>query len=148
MVKFDQMWFIFQHSLPWSPHTSSSQRCSAWITVVWKLLILKKVLQCRYDSIIGPILLPSQVFFHCCGTKNSQIVPNQENMEGDQPSSKPQLHTAALVTTDLCAGALSCWNRTPFISYPGCSRNVCRTPFSKSWSTYPVISWFGRKQCS
>ena len=28
------------------------------------ILILKKVLNCRYDVIVGPILLPSQVVFH------------------------------------------------------------------------------------
>ena len=49
------------------------------------LLILEKVLNCRYDHIISPILLPSQVYFHFGGTENSQMVPNQENMEGCQP---------------------------------------------------------------
>ena len=50
------------------------------------ILILEKVLKCRYDLIIGPILLPSQVllFFSCWGTENSQMVLNQENMEGGQ----------------------------------------------------------------
>ena len=33
------------------------------------------------DLIIGPILL----LFSCRGTENSQMVPNQEKMEGDQP---------------------------------------------------------------
>ena len=47
-------------------------------------LIPEKVLNCRYYLIIGPILLPSQVFFHVGGTENSQMMPNQ-NMEGDQP---------------------------------------------------------------
>ena len=46
----------------------------------------KQILNCRYDLIIGPILLPSQVFFHVAwGTEDSQMVPNQENVEGDQP---------------------------------------------------------------
>ena len=49
------------------------------------ILIIEKVLNCRYDLIISLILLPSQVFFSCWGTENSQMVPNQENMEGDQP---------------------------------------------------------------
>ena len=33
------------------------------------ILILEKVLHCRYDLIIGPILLPSQVFFSCWETE-------------------------------------------------------------------------------
>ena len=34
-------------------------------------------------------------------------------------SSKPQSHTAPIPNTDVCAGALSWWNRTPFIGFPG-----------------------------
>ena len=51
------------------------------------ILILEKVPNYRYDLIIGPRLLPSQVFLHVGEQKNSQMVPNQENMEmeGDQP---------------------------------------------------------------
>ena len=33
------------------------------------------------------------------------MVPNQENVEGDQ-TVQSQSHTAAIATTDLCAGAL------------------------------------------
>ena len=47
--------------------------------------------------------------------------------------------TAATATTDLCAGALSWWNRTSFVSFPGHSQNVSNWYyFSKSWITYPV----------
>ena len=57
------------------------------------ILILEKVLNCRYDLIVGPILLPCQVFFFSFwGTENRQIVPNRENMEGDQPV-KSHSHT-------------------------------------------------------
>ena len=45
------------------------------------ILILEKVLNCRYDLIISPILLHSQ----CWGTEKSQMVPTQENVEGNQP---------------------------------------------------------------
>ena len=45
--------------------------------------ILEKVLNCRYDLVIGQILLPSQGFFSYRGTGNGQMVPNQENMEGN-----------------------------------------------------------------
>ena len=86
------------------------------------IVILKKVLNCSlhiYDIIIGPILLPRQVFFHfgkqkivrwCQIRKIWRVIT----------SSKPQSCTAAIATTDLCAGALSWWNRTPFVSFPGC----------------------------
>ena len=48
------------------------------------------------------------------------MVPNQENMEGNQLNLvQCQSHTAAIATTDLCAGALSWWNRSPVISFPG-----------------------------
>ena len=49
------------------------------------ILILQKVLNCKSYLIIDLILLPSQVFFSYRGIENSQMVPNQENMEGDQP---------------------------------------------------------------
>ena len=72
----------------------------------------------------------SQVFsFLCWGTEISQMLPNQENMEGDQPVQKPQSCTAVIATTDLCAGALSWGNRTPFLSFPGLSWNVSSTTF-------------------
>ena len=53
------------------------------------ILILEKVLNCRYDLIIGPIQLPNQVgfFFSCWGRENNQSVPT---------SSKPQSCTAAI----------------------------------------------------
>ena len=51
-------------------------------------------------------------------------------MEGDQPvQSHIVTHTAAIATTGLCAGALSWWNRTPFVSFPGRFRNVFSTTF-------------------
>ena len=60
VFEFDQMWFVFQH-----PHTSSIvlQRLDS-CGIEALILILEKVLNCRYDFIIGPIQLPSQVFFH------------------------------------------------------------------------------------
>lgn len=48
-------------------------------------LTLKKMSSIRYYFIITPIPLHSQVFLSCCGTENSQMVPNQENVESDQP---------------------------------------------------------------
>ena len=65
------------------------------------ILILEKVLNCRYDLIIGPILLPSQVFLSCRGTENSQMVPNQENMEADQPD-QSHIHTQQPLQPQTC----------------------------------------------
>ena len=65
----------------------------------------------RSDTTSQPSVSP------CWGTENSQMVPNQENMEGDQPE-KPESRTAAIATTDLCGGALSWWNRIHFVSFP------------------------------
>ena len=63
MVEFDQMWFIFQHGLPCGPHTSSIgvalQQCLDSCDIEALILILKKVLNCRYDLIIGLLLLLS-----------------------------------------------------------------------------------------
>ena len=73
------------------------------------------ILNYRYDLIIGPILLPGQVLFSCLGTENSQM----ENNGGWWTSFKPQSRTAAIAIADLCAGVLSRWNRTPFVSFPG-----------------------------
>ena len=67
MVKFDQMWFIFLHSLPYGPHTSSIGVAALgfwWYRSSHPQLILEKVLNCRYDFIICLILLLSQVFFY------------------------------------------------------------------------------------
>ena len=47
------------------------------------ILILEKVLNCRMTSSVCTASKPS--VFSCWWTENSQMVPNQENMEGDQP---------------------------------------------------------------
>ena len=55
------------------------------------ILIFDKVLNCRYDLIVrsDTASQPSGVFvMSCWRTENSQMLPNQENMEGqegDQP---------------------------------------------------------------
>ena len=119
MVEFDQLWFIFQH---------------AWIPVVYKLSSWssKKILNCRYDIIFGPIgYFPSQVlFFHVGGTKNSQMVPNQEKMEGDQPfQSHSHMHSSLYNYRLVCRSSFVPVNRTSFVSFPGRLRNVSSTTF-------------------
>ena len=50
-------------------------------------MILEKVLNCRYimtPSSVG-YCFPAKCFFHVGGIENSQMVPNQENMEADHP---------------------------------------------------------------
>ena len=71
------------------------------------ILILEKVLICRYDLFIGPILLPSHVCFVCllvclfmCMLVNIKwIMPY---MEGDHPVPSH----IAIATTYLCGGAI------------------------------------------
>ena len=55
------------------------------------ILILKKVLNCRYDFIIGPKLLPSQVgFFFILGNRKQSNGAKSEEYGGWSTSSKPQ----------------------------------------------------------
>ena len=137
MVKYDQM-FIFQHLVSPAVHTllpSVLQRLDSCCTEAL-ILILGKVLNCRYDLIIGPILLPIQMFFHV----GEQKVDGAKSGEygGWSTSSKPQSCTAAIATTDLCAGsALLGWNRTPFVKFPDRLWNISSTTF-QSPELYPV----------
>ena len=73
MIEFDQICFFSQHSLHCSPHTLPSvlQHLDSCGTEAL-ILILKKVLNCRYNLIIGPILLPNQVCF--CHVGEQKIV--------------------------------------------------------------------------
>ena len=97
----------------------------------------------------SPVSL-GQFFFSWWGTENSQMVPNQENLEGDQPV-QSQSRTAAIATTDWCAGALSWWNRTPFVSFPGHFEMSHSTTFQSSYLHVVYkssVGLSGRKQCS
>ena len=136
-----KMWFIFNIIVAPSVNTLSSIGVAV-LGFQWYRSSQashhdpRKVINCRYYLIIGPIPLPSQllIFFLCWGTENIQMVPNQnmEALEDDQPV---QIHSHAqqpLQTTDLYTGALSwsCWwNRTPFVSFPCRLRNVSSTTF-------------------
>ena len=129
MVEFDQMWFIFHHSLPCSPHTSIGVAALRFMWYKALILIIKKVLNCRYDLIISLILLPSQVFFFHVGEQKIVRWCQIRRIWRVIKSSKSQSHTAAIATTDLCARALWWWKRTPFVSLPGSLRNVSSTTF-------------------
>ena len=120
------------------------------------ILILKKVVNCRYmyDLIIGPKLLPSQIlsvlcfFGSCWGTENSQMVTNQENMEGHQPI-QSHSHAQQPLQPQTCVQE-HCPGETDLPS--SVFQAVSETSLvllSKSWIAYPASAGLsGRKQCS
>ena len=80
--------------------------------------------------------------FVMLGTENSQMVPNQENIEGDQPvQSHSHAQQPLQLQTCVNAGALSWWNRK-FVSFPGRLRNVSGTTFQSPELQYSVgVIW-------
>ena len=118
------------------------------------ILILEKVLNYCRPHHRSDILLPSQVFvcFSCWRTENSQMVPNQENMEGYQPiqsRSHAQQPLQPHMPT-ICAGALSWWNRTPFVSFPSPFK-ISLLLYSTNFQSCEVLSTVGlsgRRRCS
>ena len=70
---------------------------------------------------------PAKLFFYF----GEQKIDGAKSGEygGLSNSSKPQSHTAAIATTDLFAGTLSWWNRTPLIIFLIHSRNVSNATF-------------------
>ena len=86
MVEFDQMWFIFQHSLTCGPHSllpSVLQRLNSR-GIESLILILEKVLNCRICPHWSDTASQPSVF-HVGEQKIVREVPNQKIMEGDQP---------------------------------------------------------------
>ena len=109
--------------------------------------ILEKVLNCRHELIIGPILLPSQVCFcPCWGTENSHVVPNQETMECDQPV---QIHSHAqhmqpqICVQDHCPGE----EKTSFVRFPD-RLEMSLVLLFKVLNYLSIVGLSGRKQCS
>ena len=104
--------FIFQQSLPCGPYTSPIHAIgvaafgSPWYMEAL-ILILKKVLNCRYDLIIGPMLLPSQVCFFVMRNKQKSDCAKSGEYGGGSTTPKAQSRTTAIASIDLCAGALS-----------------------------------------
>ena len=93
------MAFIFQHSLPCGPHASSIGVCSAWIlwyrsshpdprekkgssTADMTSSLVRYCFPAKCCFVVVVVVVVAVVML---GPENSQIVPNQENMEGDQP---------------------------------------------------------------
>ena len=82
-------------------------------------------------------------FFFEGGTEKSWMVPNQENMEGDQPV-QSHSHAQQPLQPQTCVQSLSWWNRTPYVSFPGHSRNVSSINFqSPEW---PIQYGFIRRE--
>ena len=114
MIEFDQICFIFQHSLPCGPHTSSIS--VAALSLPWYIealiLILEKVLgNCK-------IMTSSSADTYCFPAKWVFMLGNRKYADGAKSGEyagvikqfKLQSHmsrTAATATTDLCAGSLS-----------------------------------------
>ena len=93
MIKFDLCGVFFNTSLHCGPHTFSIGVVALgfqWYRIEALILILKKCPQLQilphHRSDTAAVLRASEVFFFpCWGTENSQMVPNQGNMEGDHP---------------------------------------------------------------
>ena len=76
------------------------------------------------------------VFFSCWGTEYSQMVPKQENMDGDQPV-QSHSHAQQPLQPQTCVQE-HCPGEVGLPSSVFRSRNVSSATFSKSWITYPM----------
>ena len=156
--KCDQMWFVFQHSLPAIVAFSRAIVAGAYVGsplqridsrgIEALILILEKVLNCklwphhRSDTASQP-----SVFFSYWEQKKQSVGAKSEEYGGWSTSSKPHSRTAAIATTDLCAGALYWWNRTPFVSFPGRFEMSLVLLFTVL-NDLSSVGLSGRKQCS
>ena len=112
MVEFGQKSCLFFNIVSPAVHTllpSVLQRLNSSGIEAPILILTKNSSTAEYDPIIHLILLPSQVPFYVGEQNISQMVQNQENMEGYQPI---QNHSHAqqpwIATTDLCATVQEC----------------------------------------
>ena len=158
MVDYDQLWFLFLHSLTslWSTHFLligvaepgfPGYRSSK--NFLNSILILKKVFEggqlqiwphIRSDTVSQ---LSDLIFSSCWGTENRWCQIRRIWRVINQFKATV---TRVIATTDLCAGALPWWNRTLFACFPGRSWNVSSTTFQSS--ELSSVGSSGRKQCS
>ena len=89
-------------------------------------------------------LLRRQVFFFQVGEQKVDGA-NSGEYGGWSTSWKPQSRTAPIATTDLSAGALSWWNRSPYVGFLGHSQNVLLFTVLKYLSSVGLSRW---KQCT
>ena len=128
------MWFIIQHSLFCGLHTSSIS--VAALGFPWyrsshpdprKSIQLQIWPHCRSDTASQPSV------FSCWGTENNQMVPNQDNMEGDQPV-QSHSHAQQPLQPQTCVQA-HCPDKT------GLPLSVSHYYFSKSWISQCGFIW-------
>ena len=79
---FINAFFLNQHSLRSTHFPSVLQRLDSR-GIEDLIMILEKVIKCKYHHRSDNA--SQQSVFSCWGTENISLVPNQENMEGDQP---------------------------------------------------------------
>ena len=97
-----------QHRLPCGPHTSSigvAELGFPWYRSSHPQAASRKSPQLQImtsSSVRYTVSQLSVVACSCWGTENSKMVPNQKNVEGDQPV-QSQSCTAAIAATELCA---------------------------------------------
>ena len=124
---------LYFTSLPCGAHFPSELQRLVSRGLAALILILEKKSRLRpqLHIIIGPIYTASQPsdFLFMLGYRKQSDGAKSGKHGGWLISSKPQSCTAATATTYLCAGALSWWNRTPFVSFPGRLRNISNTTF-------------------
>ena len=137
--------FFIIYGLPFGPYTSSIAVVAIgfpWYTSHPEFLILEKVLNCRYYWEEDWYCFPAKCFFH---------VGEQKTVRWCQIGIWKMINQ---FTTYLCAGALSWWNMTPFISFPGhfemslLSSTTFQSPdYLITYKIQCGCVWF-RKQCS
>ena len=109
---------------------------SAWIPMAWKLSSWSSKKSSTADMTSSSVrcCFPARCFF-IFNFGEQKIVRWCQirgiSIKDWSTSSKPQSHTAAIDTAELCAGGLSWWNRAPFISFPGRFQTSLVSYFSK-----------------
>ena len=120
--------FVFQHRLPCGPHTSSigvAELGFPWYRSSHPQAASRKSpqLQIWPHHRSDTVSQLSVVAFSCWGTENSKMVPNQKNVEGDQPV-QSQSHAQQPLQPQNCVQSivlvkqdfLSLFTRSPFRS--------------------------------
>ena len=130
MVEFHQMWFIFQHLVSPGPHTSSIGVAALGFLCYRSSHPRSTKKSSTADMTSSSVwywLLPSKMFFLCWRTENGKMVPNQENMEKDQPIQKHS-HTQQPLQALICVHFPG-ESGLPSVGSPGRSQNVSSTTF-------------------
>ena len=110
------------------------------------ILIHETILNCRYDLII---LLPIGKCFLMLGNRKiySQMVPNQENMEGNQVV-KPQSRISAIASTDIMCRSIVLVKQDPRRQLSRAVSEMSQVLLFKVLNYLSSVDLSGRKQCS